>query len=128
MSDAFHSDCPARMVLDHVTSRWGVLVLTALRERDLRFYELRAKIEGISEKMLSQTLRTLVRDGLVGRTVEPSAPPKVTYELTSHGHEITEPLMVLSAWISQHAEDIVAMQAAFDQNHSAATHNSRLPG
>ena len=102
------------MVLDHITSRWGVLILTALREQDLRFYELRTKVEGISEKMLSQTLRMLLRDGLVHRTVEPSTPPKVTYGLTALGTGVTEPLQTLSGWIRDHAEDILAAQSAFD--------------
>ncbi|MEU7839149.1 MULTISPECIES: helix-turn-helix domain-containing protein [unclassified Nonomuraea] len=115
MSDAFHRDCPARMVLDHVTSRWGVLVLTAMRERPLRFYELRAKIEGISEKMLSQTLRTLVRDGFVLRTVTPSTPPQVSYALTDLGQGITEPLQALSDWIRDHASAILAAQAAHER-------------
>ncbi|WP_329262326.1 helix-turn-helix transcriptional regulator [Actinoallomurus sp. NBC_01490] len=110
----FHRDCPARMVLDHVTSRWGVLILTALREGDLRFSELRQKIEGISEKMLSQTLRMLLRDGLVSRTVEPCTPPKVTYGLTTLGKGITDPLEALSGWIRDHARDILAAQASFD--------------
>lgn len=114
MSDAFHRDCPARMVLDHVTGRWGVLVLTAMREGPLRFYELRVKIEGISEKMLSQTLRTLVRDGFVLRTVTPSTPPQVSYGLTALGHGITEPLQALSEWIRDHADGILAAQAAHD--------------
>ncbi|GLY72791.1 HxlR family transcriptional regulator [Actinoallomurus iriomotensis] len=114
VGDVFHRDCPARMVLDHVTSRWGVLILTALREGDLRFSELREKIEGISEKMLSQTLRMLVRDGLVSRAVEPSTPPKVTYGLTTLGKGITEPLEGLSGWIRDHAPDILAAQSTFD--------------
>ncbi|MEV4362778.1 winged helix-turn-helix transcriptional regulator [Nonomuraea sp. NPDC004186] len=115
MSDAFHRDCPARMVLDHVTSRWAVLVLTAVRGGPLRFHELRTKIEGISEKMLSQTLRTLVRDGFVRRTVTPTTPPQVSYGLTALGEGITEPLQTLSDWIRDHAGDILAAQAVYEQ-------------
>lgn len=88
----FHTDCPARDVVDHVTSRWGVWVLIALRDNDLRFYELRESIRGISEKMLAQTLRTLVRDGMVWRQVEPTTPPQVTYGLTEFGEDVGEPL------------------------------------
>jgi len=113
--DVFHTDCPARQVLDHVTSRWGVWVLVALRERQLRFYELRERIEGISEKMLSQTLRALVRDGLVARTVTPSSPPRVSYALTPLGQGTSEPLASMFAWIRDHAADIVAGQAEFDR-------------
>ncbi|MEU6479900.1 helix-turn-helix domain-containing protein [Streptomyces sp. NPDC047017] len=93
--DVFHTDCPARDVVDHVTSRWGIWVLISLRSNDLRFYELRESIHGISEKMLAQTLRALVQDGLVWREVEPTTPPQVTYGLTEFGREVGEPLTVL---------------------------------
>ncbi|MEV6566945.1 winged helix-turn-helix transcriptional regulator [Streptomyces kronopolitis] len=93
--DVFHTDCPARNVVDHVTSRWGIWVLISLRRNDLRFYELRESIQGISEKMLAQTLRALVQDGLVRREVEPTTPPQVTYGLTEFGRELGEPLTEL---------------------------------
>lgn len=93
--EVFHTDCPARDVVDHVTSRWGVWVLISLRNTDLRFYELRDSIRGISEKMLAQTLRALVQDGLVWRAVEPTTPPQVTYGLTEFGREVGEPLTEL---------------------------------
>lgn len=93
--EVFHTDCLARDVVDHVTSRWGVWVLISLRTNALRFYELRESIHGISEKMLSQTLRVLVQDGLVWREVEPTTPPQVTYGLTDFGREIGEPLREL---------------------------------
>lgn len=102
-SEVFHSNCPARQVLDHITSRWGIWVLLALRERDLRFFELRERIEGISEKMLSQTLRTLVRDGLVWREVEPSVPPKVTYGLNEVGRGTADRLTGMFDWIKDNA-------------------------
>ncbi|MFG3252603.1 winged helix-turn-helix transcriptional regulator [Streptomyces sp. NPDC048172] len=90
--DVFHTDCPARDMVDHVTSRWGIWVLISLRSNDLRFYELRESIQGISEKMLAQTLRALVQDGLVWREVEPTTPPQVTYGLTDFGRDIGAPL------------------------------------
>ena len=90
--DVFHTDCPARDVVDHVTSRWGIWVLISLRSNSLRFYELRESIQGVSEKMLAQTLRGLVQDGLVWRQVEPTTPPQVTYGLTEFGQEVGEPL------------------------------------
>lgn len=93
--DVFHTDCPARNMVDHVTSRWGIWVLISLRGNDLRFYELRESIQGISEKMLSQTLRALVQDGLVWRKVEPTTPPQVTYGLTEFGRDVGEPLTEL---------------------------------
>ncbi|WP_346434124.1 helix-turn-helix domain-containing protein [Nonomuraea composti] len=115
MSDAFHQDCPARMVLDHVSGRWAVLVLTALGDGPHRFHELRARVEGVSEKMLSQTLRTLVRDGFVRRTVKPSRPPQVSYALTGLGEGVTRSLQPLFDWVRDHAGDILAAQAAHDQ-------------
>ena len=93
--EVFHTDCPARGVVDHVTSRWGIWVLISLRSNSLRFYELRESIQGISEKMLAQTLRTLVQDGLVWREVEPATPPQVTYGLTEFGQDVGEPLAEL---------------------------------
>jgi DNA-binding HxlR family transcriptional regulator len=114
MSDAFHSDCPARMVLDHIGSRWGVLVLTALRDGPMRFSVLGAKIEGISEKMLSATLRTLSRDGLVYRHVEPSIPPKVSYGLTPLGAGLADHMQQLFDWLRANADQVVAYQRHYD--------------
>ncbi|MFJ4858393.1 winged helix-turn-helix transcriptional regulator [Streptomyces sp. NPDC088730] len=99
--EVFHTDCPARDMVDHVTSRWGIWVLISLRSNDLRFYELRNSIQGISEKMLSQTLRALVQDGLVRREVEPTTPPQVTYGLTEFGRHVGEPLTDLFDRITQ---------------------------
>ncbi len=114
MSDAFHSECPARMVLDHIGSRWGVLVLTALCSGPVRFFALRDRIEGISEKMLSQTLRTLVRDGLVYREVEPSSPPRVSYGLTPLGGGLAEHLQQLFDWMRVNAGQVVDHQHKYD--------------
>ncbi|MCX5309302.1 helix-turn-helix transcriptional regulator [Streptomyces sp. NBC_00160] len=100
--DVFHTDCPARDMVDHVTSRWGIWVLISLRSKDLRFYELRESIQGISEKMLAQTLRALVRDEVVWRAVEPTTPPQVTYGLTEFGRHISEPLVELFDRITRH--------------------------
>ncbi|MEU0503619.1 helix-turn-helix domain-containing protein [Nocardia sp. NPDC005998] len=115
MSDAFNSDCPAREVLDHITSRWGMLILTALGNGPLRFSELNAMIGGISEKMLSQTLRTLVRDGLIARTVEPTTPPRVSYELTALGQGLTESLQQFLGWIRQNTVEVMAAQSRHDR-------------
>ncbi|QRP49327.1 helix-turn-helix domain-containing protein [Amycolatopsis sp. FDAARGOS 1241] len=114
--EVFHTDCPARTVLDHVTSRWGVWVLIALRERELRFFELRRSIEGVSEKMLAQTLRSLVRDGLVRREVEPTTPPQVSYSLTPLGRGSAHHLSGLFTWLRDHAVDILAAQAGYDES------------
>ena len=99
--------CPSRVVLDHVTSRWGVLLLVALSDGTLRWGELRRRVEGISEKMLAQTLRVLEADGFVRRQAQPTIPPRVDYRLTDRGREITALLIPLMHWIVQHAEEIV---------------------
>lgn len=102
------SACPSRIVLDHVTSRWGVLVLVALSARTLRWGELRRVVEGISEKMLASTLRTLEADGLVLREATPSIPPRVDYSLTPLGRELADHLLPLMGWIVRHADRMVA--------------------
>jgi DNA-binding HxlR family transcriptional regulator len=99
--EVFHTGCLARDMVDHVTSRWGVWVLISLRTNDLRFYELRNSIQGISEKMLAQTLRVLVEDDLVWRQVEPTTPPQVTYGLTEFGRDLGQPLSELFDRITQ---------------------------
>jgi len=114
VSDVFNSDCPGRTVLDHVTSRWGLLILASLREGPQRFYELRDRIGGISEKMLSQNLRILGRDGLIAREVEPALPPKVSYRLTPMGAELAVPLQSLLDWVASRTRDIVAAQRDHD--------------
>jgi DNA-binding HxlR family transcriptional regulator len=103
--------CPTRTVLDHVTSKWGVLILVALSERSLRWGELRRVVEGISEKMLAQTLKTLEADGLVDRDAQASIPPRVDYSLTGLGRELTEHLLPLMDWIAGNADDIVGSAA-----------------
>lgn len=99
--EVFHTGCPARDMVGHVTSRWGIWVLISLRSNDLRFFELRDSIQGISEKMLAQSLRALVQDGLVWREVEPTMPPQVTYGLTDFGRDVSEPLTDLFNRITQ---------------------------
>jgi len=95
------------VVLDHVTSKWGVLVLVALAGETLRWGELRRRAQGISEKMLAQTLRTLERDGLVHRDAHPVIPPRVDYSLTERGRELAALLLPLVEWTVVHAEEIM---------------------
>ena len=102
------SECPTRTVLDHVTSKWGVLVLVALSEQTLRWGELRRVVQGISEKMLASTLRTLEADGFVHREAQASIPPRVDYSLTELGHGLAQRLLPLMDWIAGNADDILA--------------------
>jgi DNA-binding HxlR family transcriptional regulator len=99
--DVYARDCPTRAVLEHVTSKWGVLVLAALRERTYRFSELRRRVDGVSEKMLSQTLRALEHDGLIARVAYPEVPPRVEYNLTALGREAAELLVGLVSFIER---------------------------
>lgn len=100
--------CPSRTVLDHVTSKWGVLVLLALDDGTLRWGELRRAVQGISEKMLASTLRTLEADGFVHREAFGTVPPRVEYRLTERGRELTARLSPLMDWIAQNAREILS--------------------
>ncbi|CAN5314423.1 helix-turn-helix domain-containing protein [soil metagenome] len=102
------ANCPSRTVLDHVTSKWGVLVIVALAEQTLRWGELRRVVQGVSEKMLAQTLRTLELDGFVHRDAQPTIPPRVDYSLTERGRELAARLIPLMDWIADNADDILA--------------------
>lgn len=114
------ANCPSRVVLDHVTSKWGVLVLLALVPGTLRWGELRRTVEGISEKMLAATLRTLEADGIVEREAFPTIPPRVEYRLTPLGRELTDHLQPLMTWIAGNADAIVAHAAASPRTGATA--------
>jgi len=102
--NVFDPNCPSRQLLDHVTSRWGVLVLVALSNGTMRWGEVRRWVQGITEKMLASTLRTLEADGLVLREVHPVVPPRVDYSLTVRGHELVELLLPLVDWVTAYAQ------------------------
>jgi DNA-binding HxlR family transcriptional regulator len=104
----YPANCPTRTVLDHVTSKWGVLVIVALEQDSLRWGELRRTVQGISEKMLASTLRTLEKDGFVHREAQATIPPRVDYSLTPLGRELAERMLPLMDWIADHADAIVA--------------------
>lgn len=106
--------CPVREVLDRVGDKWSVLAVFLLAERPMRFNELRRSIEGISQRMLSLTLRRLERDGLVSRTVEPTTPPRVTYTLTDLGLTLITAVEALVAWANEHRHDVEAARQAYD--------------
>ena len=114
-------DCPGREVFNHVTSRWAMLVLVSLRDGPQRFYRLRDGVGGISEKMLSQTLKTLARDGLVYRQAEPTVPPQVSYQLTPLGVSLVAQLRGLIGWIGAHIEAVQSAQHAYDHAPMAAS-------
>jgi len=108
----FAEKCPSREVLKHVTSRWGVLLLVALLSGTQRFSDLRRKVNGISEKMLAQTLQWLEGDGFVERIAYPVVPPHVEYRLTPLGEEIGQKVEALADWIEVKLPEILAAQRA----------------
>lgn len=103
-------DCPSREILNHVCSRWGVLVLVVLLDGTHRFSELRRKIGGVSEKMLSQTLQSLEQDGFVDRKALPVVPPHVEYRLTAMGKEVALQMDGLTTWIEENLPRILAVR------------------
>jgi DNA-binding HxlR family transcriptional regulator len=106
------SECPSREILSHVCSRWGVLVLVVLRSGMHRFSELRRKIGGVSEKMLSQTLQNLEQDGFVDRRSLPVVPPHVEYRLTPMGEEVALQVDSLACWIENNLPRIMQVREA----------------
>lgn len=104
----FAEQCPSRDVLKHVTSRWGVLILVALREGTHRFSDLRRKVGGVSEKMLAQTLQWLEHDGFINRKSFPVVPPHVEYSLTPLGLEVSEKVAALADWIELNLPQVMA--------------------
>jgi DNA-binding HxlR family transcriptional regulator len=105
---------PVSEVLQRVGDKWSVLVVMTLHDGPRRFNEIRRALHGISQRMLTLTLRGLERDGLVSRAVTPSIPPRVDYELTSLGRSLAEPVVALGRWAFDNRATIEAARAAFD--------------
>jgi len=115
-TEADHSNCVVvREILDRVGDKWSVLVIALLGERGHRFSELRRAIDGISQRMLTLTLRQLERDGLVQRTVHATVPPRVDYALTPLGESVLEPLTALMCWAGRHGTDISEARRHYDE-------------
>ncbi|MEU6523104.1 helix-turn-helix domain-containing protein [Streptomyces sp. NPDC046924] len=112
--NAFAKECPSRGTLEHVTGRWGALTLGALSGGSLRFNELRRRVDGVSEKMLSQTLHALERDGLVHREAQPTNPPRVDYELTPLGHEAARRVLSLIHFLEDSMDDVLLARESYD--------------
>lgn len=105
----------AKTMLSHVGSKWSPLVVTHLAEGPLRFSDLKRKLPGISQRILTLTLREMERDGLLARHVTPSIPPRVDYSLTDLGQELREAITALGRWSLERADQIAAAQADFDR-------------
>jgi DNA-binding HxlR family transcriptional regulator len=113
----YDPNCPInRAIMDQVTTRWGTLIVAALVHGPHRFSELRARVDGISPKMLSHNLKVLVRAGLVDREVEPTVPPQVTYSLTALGVDLAGPLTELIHWFGQNSSGIIDAQTRHDRH------------
>ena len=125
--DAFLAGCPSRDLLDRISDKWVTLVLCALGDgsygpgaeasgeaRPLRYSELSRRLAGVSQKMLTQTLRSLERDGLVTRTVTPTVPVTVSYEMTALGLSLHAAIRGIKVWAEAHMDDVVAARAAHD--------------
>ena len=110
----FAADCPTRQVLDRIGDRWTMLVLLLLDRRTHRFSELSREIEGISPKVLTQTLRALERDGLVSREVFAEVPPRTEYTLTDLGSTLVGAVSALDRWARSHIDEVQAARAGFD--------------
>ncbi|MFH8590054.1 winged helix-turn-helix transcriptional regulator [Streptomyces celluloflavus] len=106
--------CEVRQILDRVADKWSLLAIALLDCRELRFTELRREIDGISQRMLTVTLRQLERDGLVRRTVHAVVPPRVDYALTPLGATLHETIHALVGWTEEHQDEIAAARAAYD--------------
>lgn len=115
------SECPSRNVLAHVSGKWTVLVLTILVEGTTRFNELRRQVDGITQKVLTQTLRDLERQGLVTREIFAEVPPRVEYSLTSLGRSLVKVLDEVRDWADTHTKEVLAAQKRFDEQQHLAT-------
>lgn len=111
-------DCQVRQILDRVADKWSLLVIALLDSRRLRFTELRREIDGVSQRMLTVTLRQLERDGLVKRTVHPVVPPRVEYELTPLGGTLHATIQSLVTWTEQHQQEIAQAREAYDKREA----------
>jgi len=115
--DPRRRDCPSRRLLDRIGDRWTVLIIITLDPGPQRFSALAAQVDGISQKMLTQTLRSLERDGLVTRTVYPEIPPRVEYELTPLGRSLQGPLRALEEWAIANMSEVVGHQQEYQAAH-----------
>jgi DNA-binding HxlR family transcriptional regulator len=112
----YDAECPTRLLLDRIGDKWTVLVLGLVRDRPWRFNELRRTIEGLTQKMLSQTLKAMERDGLVSRTVLPTSPVSVEYAITPLGRTLSATLDGLQQWARDHIGEVVCAQRRYDDS------------
>jgi DNA-binding HxlR family transcriptional regulator len=119
ITSVFARRCPSRSALEHVGSKWGILALLALGEGDYRFNALRRRVEGVSEKMLAQTLQQLERDGLVSREVHSAIPPRVQYSLTALGADVSSRLRELAELLEASVDEVTEARRSYDERAPA---------
>lgn len=119
--DVMDPACPSREVLNRIADKWTALVIYALGEQTLRYGELQRRIGGVSQKMLTQTLRSLEDDGLVVRKIYPVVPPMVEYSLTPLGRSLKEPLFAVRRWAEKHLPQLLANRTAASARASRRT-------
>jgi DNA-binding HxlR family transcriptional regulator len=119
--DVYEDRCPTRLVLDRIADKWAVLILDHLRAGPVRFNQLRRTIKGISQKVLSQTLKKLERDGLISRAVFATVPVTVEYALTPLGRTLTDTVAALAHWAEHNIEAVLAAQQAYDAGSADTT-------
>ncbi|WP_412540981.1 helix-turn-helix domain-containing protein [Longispora sp. K20-0274] len=105
-ADVYSAQCPTRQVLNHIAGKWTILIVDALIDGTMRYTDLSRRIQGVSQKMLTQTLRQLEADGFLTRTVHPTIPPRVDYDLTELGRSLAGPIAALRAWTEAHINEI----------------------
>jgi DNA-binding HxlR family transcriptional regulator len=120
-------ECEVRTILDRIADKWSLLVICVLADGTKRFSELRREIDGISQRMLTLTLRQLEREGLVTRTVFPVVPPRVDYELTELGSTLLDTIQALVAWAGKHGNEIREARDAYDARAAADEHTASTP-
>ena len=116
--DVYAKNCPTRLVLDRLADKWALLVLNRLSDEPVRFNRLRRDIEGVSQKVLTQTLRNLERDGLIAREVFPTVPVTVEYSLTPLGRTLTRTAAALTHWAEENFDSVRLAQQAFDASRA----------
>lgn len=108
------ASCTSRSVLRHLTDRWTPMIVAVLQQGPQRFKDLKTQVEGISPKVLTDTLKSMERDGLISRTATASIPPRVDYELTALGSTLIEPMNALRTWAESHVAEVEANRASYD--------------
>ena len=118
--DLYDRNCPSRQVLDRIGDTWSVLIIATLADGPRRYSQLAARIDGVSPKMLTQTLRGLERDGMISRTVFPEVPPRVEYDLTSLGRSLLGLVSGMSTWAEEHIDDVIEARVDYDARARAS--------